>query len=105
MFVPFAGVESRFYYGLKKRLREGRITTKNSASFISLQAIYIIPDGFYSDNLNLIGGTILTPAWGMRRVWKNHWAFELNTGISINIPDKGAVSLAPALNVRFGYVF
>ncbi len=112
--VPTLGTEVRYYHSLDRRAAKGRNTAGNSASFLSMEARYVIPAAIIaSDGVEIMDGAILTPGWGLRRVWGEKWLFEFRTGVNIQLysqlktVDLHAFRIAwsPAANVRFGFVF
>lgn len=111
--APSIGAEARYYHSLDRRATKGRRTAGNSASFLSLEARYVFAEGFSSDNVDISGGAILTPGWGMRRVWRERWLFEFRTGLNIQFYSElktldlyaFRIDWSPAANVRFGYKF
>ena len=65
-----------------------------------------MPFGYISDRgMKFTGVTVLTPMWGLRRVWGDHWLFEFTAGYSLGLGWKGVVDDSPHLGVRFGYSF
>ncbi len=72
--------EPRWYYNLKKRNRKNKNTANNSASFISLRAIFT-PNWLHISNIdtefNSYNEIALIPTFGLRRTWWNHFDFEL----------------------------
>lgn len=111
--VPAIGAEARYYHSLDRRAAKGRSTAGNSASFLSMGARYLFPGGIASDGVEITGGTILTPGWGLRRVWRERWLFEFRTGVNLQLYSRLKtadlyafhIDWSPAANVRFGLVF
>jgi hypothetical protein len=105
--IPSIDIEPRFYYGLDRRKAHGRNTAGNAGSFFALQAKNFMPFGYISESDARVdaGLTALTPMWGMRRVWNEHWLFEFTAGYSFAWGWKGDYLHAPHLGVRFGYSF
>ena len=104
--APSIDIEPRWYYGLDRRDAHGRDTFGNAGSFLAMQIKNTLPWGYISDrNRTLTGVTVLTPMWGLRRVWGDHWQFEFTAGYSIGLGWKGEVGNSPHLGVRFGYAF
>lgn len=111
MAAPVIEIEPRWYYGLDRRERHGRSTDKNAGSFLSLGVQNIFP-GYISDsNMRIIGSTTFAPAWGLRRVWAEHWMFEFATGLRFGVTHEGDWWGGERtidhldVNVRFGYAF
>jgi len=106
MVAPSIDIEPRFYYGLDRRARHGRSTRGNAGSFVSLQLKNILPMGYISnDTMRIVGSTSLTPMWGLRRVWGEHWLFEFTAGETIAIGWGGEFQHGLYANIRFGYSF
>jgi hypothetical protein len=104
--IPSIDIEPRFYYGLDRRAAHGRSTAGNSGSFLALQMKTLMPFGYISDSsLTSDGAIVLTPMWGLRRAWGEHWRFEFTTGFSHARGWKGDSTNALHLAVRFGYSF
>ncbi len=113
MIVPSIDIEPRWYYGLDRREEHGRDSYGNVGSFLSLKVQSRFP-GYISDsNLKPMEGvTFLSPAWGLRRVWRDHWLLEFSTGVRFGIAhkdyrlwnDRNALDYLD-VNVRFGYSF
>jgi hypothetical protein len=116
--APSIEIEPRFYYGLDRREAHGRSTAGNAGSFLGLNIKNAFPFGYISDrDLRLIGSTIFTPQWGLRRVWREHWQFEFTAGIGFHVAwssDAFALpgaylsdnaSCYPSVGVKFGYAF
>jgi hypothetical protein len=104
--IPSIDIEPRFYYGLDRRAAHGRSTAGNSGSFLALQMKTLMPFGYVSDSdLTLDGATTLTPMWGLRRAWGEHWNFEFTTGFSMGWGWKDDTARGLHLGLRFGYSF
>jgi hypothetical protein len=106
--LPVVDVEPRLYYNLDRRAARGKRTSANQGNFVSLQIKTVLPLGIVSDihRPRIVGQTILSPMWGMRRVWGRGWLFELSGGMSLNVPWNGDGTLVtPNAGVRFGYSF
>jgi hypothetical protein len=107
MIAPSIDIEPRFYYGLDRRAAHGRRTAGNAGSFLALQFKNILPFGYISDSrLAIYGATMFSPMWGMRRVWGEHWLFELTAGYSLGVGwGNDKIVHSPHLGVSFGYSF
>ncbi len=86
-------VEPRYYTNFNRRERLGKTTYKNSGDFVALKVT-----GGYSD----VPVICLTPMYGIRRVWGEHWFGELTTGVNLNLV---APSIGVHLQYRIGFVF
>ncbi|GGZ43355.1 DUF3575 domain-containing protein [Mesonia mobilis] len=84
-FMPIVRVEPRWYFNLKKRLREDRNISKNSGNFLSLNVAFT-PNSFtIFDNSDYDVETInqlsVIPTWGMRRTYWEHFTLETGAGL------------------------
>jgi hypothetical protein len=112
MIAPSIDIEPRWYYGLDRRKNHGRGTFGNSGSFLSLRAQGRFPyyisdyDSGWDDMM-----VFVSPVWGLRRVWNDHWLFEFTAGARLGVTDGSRwFNDGNALNyldvgVRFGYTF
>jgi hypothetical protein len=106
MIAPTIDIEPRFYYGLDRREAHGRSTEGNAGSFISLQMKNMLPLGYISDrSMTIVGATVLTPMWGLRRVWGGHWLFECTAGYNLAFGWRGSYGGSLHVGARFGYSF
>ncbi len=106
LIAPSVDIEPRFYYRLDRRAASGRSTAGNAGSFLALQIKNIMPSGYISDrDMEIVGATLFTPMWGLRRVWGGNWLFEFTAGASFGWGWQGDFDGAPHLGVRFGYSF
>jgi hypothetical protein len=106
--APSIDIEPRFYYGLDRRAAHGRSTAGNAGSFLAMQMKSIMPVGYVSDSdMTVDGVTVLTPMWGLRRVWSGHWLFEFTAGAAFvwNWEWESGFGSTSHLGVRFGYSF
>ena len=97
------GVEYRYYYNLAKRAQKGKNTRKNSANFISVD-LQEYTSGLYSHNMDTKNIILLTPSWGLRRVYRNNLYIEFNAGIVVGCQGTD-FGMAPTANFKFGYSF
>ncbi len=86
-------VEPRYYTNFDRRNRLGKTTFKNSADFVALKIT-----GGYSD-VPIIN---LTPMYGIRRVWGEHWFGEFTTGVNVNLVSS---TFGLHIQYRIGFVF
>jgi hypothetical protein len=108
---PEVGVEARLYYSLDNRAKKGKNTGLNSADYLSMDCRYIfgpiasdIHDfwgNHYDENLR---GLLISPNWGMRRVYGGHWVFEFSPGLNFFV-EPALVTITPRANFKFGFVF
>jgi len=122
--LPTIDVEPRIYYNLDNRARRGKRMEGNQGNYFSLLIKNVLPFPVASDveGDRIVGATLVTPMWGMRRVWGGHWLFELGGGVGLQFPWASRASLGwdgnghgdgpfefgriyPNINVRFGYSF
>ncbi len=101
---PVLSVEPRYYYNLSKRYAAGKNTFRNSGGFLSIDMQYFFPP-YYRRHIEGEGGLLITPFWGFRRVWYEHFLFELGGGLNLSTPDFKSVSVSPAFDIRMGYLF
>jgi hypothetical protein len=103
-WMPFAGLEGRYYYNLTKRAGNGKPTAHNSANFISLGVLH----GFKSQSNNArysYSTTAITPGWGMQRKAGKNLSIEFNAGLSVNyFDDEKEWIIGPGVGFKFGYV-
>jgi hypothetical protein len=97
------GAEMRYYYNLKKRLREGKDTRYNSGNFWSLGLEYNTPS-IYKHNADYSSSIALVPAWGFKKVYKNNLMLELNLGWQFGYAG-GEFGTMPKIDFKFGYRF
>jgi hypothetical protein len=104
--APTIDIESRFYYGLDRRAAHGRSTAGNSGSFLALQVKNLMPFGYVSaSEWTIDGATLVTPMWGLRRVWNENWLFEVTTGYTLALGWQGNVGSGLHVGLNFGYTF
>lgn len=97
------GADFRYYYNFEKRARKGKSLKDNSGNFLSLDLQYYTP-GFYTRNMDTKSVTLLTPSWGLKRVYNSNLLIELNFGFSVGF-DGSYFGWKPAANFKFGYSF
>lgn len=110
VFVPILRVEPRWYRSLDRRFEKGKNTANNTADFLSLKAIFL-PDLFTVSNDDVRVSTTmgLTANAGMRRVYWDHFSFELGlgAGFAADLEDNygDAIYFLPEVFLRLGYNF
>lgn len=97
------GTDFRYYYNLASREAKGKNTRKNSANFLALDVQYITP-AIISHRENKEYMTLLTPYWGLKRVFKNNILLELNLGYNVGVQG-GAWGGSPKIDLKVGYTF
>lgn len=101
---PAISIEPRFYYNINKRYRRGKLITGNSASFISLSSWYIF-NPIYEHNVSCNSFFVVTPQWGVRKIYWHHLLLEAGLGISYFFDTHGNDDLGIMMNLRIGYSF
>jgi hypothetical protein len=111
MTAPYIEVEPRWYYGFDRRESKGRSTEGNAGSFLSLRVHNSFPGYISDESLRIVGTTFFAPAWGLRRMWAEHWMFEFSVGYLVGFTHRdrwwndNRLVHSLDLNVRFGYSF
>lgn len=105
MVAASIDIEPRFYYGLDRRAALGRSTASNQGSFVAVNIKNILPCGYISDRqLDILGGTIITPQWGTRLGGKR-WITEFTAGVNLAFPWNGQLHVTPEVTLRLIYSF
>ena len=110
VFAPTLRVESRWYRTLDRRFRKGKTTANNSADYLSLKAMFV-PDLFTisSEDVYVYSTLSLGINAGMRRVYWDHFSFELGLGAGVarylDAEYRDPFYVLPEINLRFGYNF
>lgn len=118
---PVVGVEPRFYHNFARRVRLGKLTTFNSANYLSLDCRYVFrpiasrrdhsKEAEVSLNDIIFYGfgdyecAILAPTYGIRRVFGFRWLLECEAGANFVFDSSGYLGTSAKLNIKFGYVF
>ncbi len=100
---PAISIEPRYYYNMARRLRRGKDAGGLSADFISLETKYIF-ESIVPKNEGAYYPIVISPTWGLRRVWRDKWLLEFNAGLNF-YRDKDDTSCGPRLNLKFGFKF
>jgi len=95
------GAQYRFYYNLAKRAERGKNTRDNSSNFWAVRLGYYTP-AFIEHNMTSSSIELLTPSWGLKRVYKNNWLFEFSLGYSIGFQGGDFVN-GPSIGISVGY--
>lgn len=105
LLQPAVSIEPRFYYNMSKRAARGRNTNLNSANFLSANFDIVFPSIYGTDGVERdFTFLLITPQWGMRRVYKSGFMFEFNAGASFLFAD-GLFDWVPAIGLKLGYAF
>ncbi|MCC4213497.1 hypothetical protein [Leeuwenhoekiella parthenopeia] len=110
ILAPILHVEPRWYRNLDRRSRKGKNTANNSADFLSLRSFFV-PDLFLISNDDVrINSTLgMTFNGGMRRVYWDHFSFELGlgAGFAADLEETygNSVYFFPEIFFRLGYNF
>ena len=111
VLFPELSLQPKYYYNLKKRGDEGKVTTNNSANFISLDFKYL-PDWFSVFNKDAIpvGNSFgIIPTWGLRRNFSEHFNYEFNVGLGyaayLNSDNSNTSGIMFNLGFKIGYDF
>ncbi len=92
-------IEPRYYTNFDRRVRLGKTTYKNSADFVAMKIGAGLSGNGRGDEFCLN----VTPMYGIRRVWGEHWFGEFTTGVFFNISE--GISPGLHLQYRIGFVF
>ncbi|MCL2098156.1 MAG: hypothetical protein FWH23_05285 [Bacteroidales bacterium] len=108
---PVLGLEPRFYYNMDKRNSKGKNTNYNSANYLSLDCYYMFKS-VANKNTSRLSGMIISPNWGIRRVYNGRWLLDFSLGIwcfqgsaEYFLGSESRFSWAPRINLKFGVVF
>lgn len=97
------GADFRYYYNLDKRDRKGKSTFRNTGNFWAVDISYLTP-AIVAENIGSSYMILATPYWGIRRVYKNNWLFELNLGLRFGVND-GEWGFGSLSYFKVGYSF
>ena len=104
-FHPYLSIEPRYYYNLQKRLNKNKKIDGNCGSFFAIQSGYVLKP-FVQKNIyydKALGG--ISPYWGLRRIWGEHFLFEFHAGLAIGFNNYSDSDIGINLGLRFGYMF
>lgn len=108
LFTPTISVEPRYYYNLKRRVKNGKNILNNSANFFSLKTSYN-PDLFVIsnyDNISVNNHITIIPSYGFRRNLGKNFEYEFTAGYGygydFKLKDGGGLL---NLGFRIGYRF
>ena len=98
--------EYRFYYNLKKRIRQNKVIAGNSGNYIgAARAIFFDPLVFATDipgedfNIGYYGAL-----YGIQRTFKKGLNIDVSTGVGYYRGDGALSGLGPILNLMIGWV-
>jgi len=100
----YFSVTPKYFYNLRRRAENGKITRFNSANYIGLRLKYVT-QSFVSDD-GFKDAFLINLHWGIQRAISNRWT--LNTHIGIGYAknfDSPSGSLYPAFDFKFSYIF
>ena len=112
---PKAVGQFRYYYNFDRRVRKGKVTSRNSANFIGLHANYIFRPILKNFSDSYPGKFLIGPVWGLQRTSKSGVNFNFYTGPAVSITEKtnytkrfgtthygNLVRFTPVLGISFG---
>lgn len=103
--APYITIAPRYYYNINKRASRGQNVFKNSANYLTVKATYIFQPIAQTIDIDYRSRFGVAPAWGIKRVYNQKWVLDFNLGLNL-LFDKGHKSdIAPAANIKFGYIF
>lgn len=97
------GTDFRYYYNLASREAKGKNIRKNSGNFWAVDLQYITP-AISSRNMNTNQIALISPYWGIRRVYRNNILFEFNLGYNFGIYESEWGG-SPKIDLKIGYTF
>ncbi|MEB2778103.1 hypothetical protein SYJ56_22510 [Algoriphagus sp. D3-2-R+10] len=111
VLFPELSLQPKYYYNLKKRGNDGKVTTNNSANFISIDFKYL-PDWFSvfnHDNIPVGNSIGIIPTWGLRRNFSENLNYEFNLGLGyavyLNNNSGNTSGVMYNLGIKIGYDF
>jgi len=112
---PKAVGQFRYYYNFDRRVRKGKVTSRNSANFVGLHSSYIFRPILKNFSDPYPGRFIIGPVWGVQRTSRSGVNFNFYTGPAISITEKtyytkrfgtvhygNLVRFAPVVGISFG---
>lgn len=85
---PKALAQFRFYYNFNKRVRKGKVTSRNSANYFGLNVHYIFRPAFKNFVDFYPGRFVAGPIWGLQRTSRIGINFNFYVGPAISITEK-----------------
>lgn len=114
LIVPYINIEPRWFYGLDRRNRLGKITKNNSSNYFSLLTTYVFSQVALvnSKDFEVAPFIQLVPEYGFRRAGKKFfWEASVGVGYRHNFLNKSyTYSIDENESVidvqyKFGYIF
>ncbi len=103
-FYPYIQEQFRHYYNLEKRTAKGKVTSHNSAGFVSVAAYYNFKSITTNDDYSSSNSSfIIAPVWGFQRTYKHKFNLDLNMGAGYGF-SKNDSGFVPVLNFTLGWV-
>lgn len=102
---PMIGIDGRYYYNLSKRHENGQNTVRNTANYWAFSCAYLFETLEITTHMDEGSKVLLSPHWGMRRVYRKILLLEFDAGVNCYIRSRSGVDLFPRANLRFGLIF
>jgi hypothetical protein len=112
---PKAVGQIRYYYNFDRRVRNRKVTSRNSANFIGLHTSYIFRPIFKNFSDPYPSKFLTGPVWGLQRTSRSGVNFNFYTGPAISITEKtyytrrfgtshygNLVRFTPVVGISFG---
>lgn len=112
---PKAVGQFRYYYNVDRRVRQGKVTSRNSANFIGLHTSYVFRPILKNFSDPYPSRFLIGPVWGVQRTSRGGVNFNFYTGPGISITEKtyytrrfgtahygNLVRFTPVLGISFG---
>ncbi|TVP53275.1 MAG: DUF3575 domain-containing protein [Mongoliibacter sp.] len=97
LFAMFGDIQSRYYYNLSKREKNGKTTDQNNGNFIAARLLYTGPDisqissfDRFNNNSFAIG-----PTWGLQRTYGKRFNLLFSAGPIYYFDLKGNGNIFP----------
>ncbi len=98
--------EYRYYYNLKKRIRQNKVIAGNSGNYIgAARAIFFDPLIFATNipgndfNIGYYGAI-----YGIQRTFKTGLNIDISSGVGYYLGDGALSGIGPILNIKIGWV-
>ncbi len=86
--APKAIGQFRYYYNFNKRVRKGRVTSRNSANYVALHVQYIFRPIVKNFIQFYPGRFSAGPVWGLQRTSKKGFNFNFFVGPGVSVTEK-----------------